>query len=393
MDRGYLRAWVAVLIGVLAITAHTASSYTLSILMKPILAELRWDRTTFASAMTVRMFLMVLTLSLAGQVTDRFGTRIVLAVGSIIVGLGTLGIANAHSLASLYPAMALMGPGQACIGPVAASALVLRIVQKQRGLAVGILNGGDNLISAMIPLAAAYLLGTSGWRFALSVLGVAYFVLAALIFLALRAGDGRVDEPAARSAHVRLRDLPWGDWRLWALCLAYAGIYAFITSVQLHLHAYQTDIGRTAEQASRIMSLMIFSGAFGAPIFGVVAQRTGAAAALVVIVIGLMLSSVALWNLKDDDSFVLWAITYGLVNSGVVAVLALVLHQMFGSEQIGRLMGVAMVFCMGATMLANLYSASTFDTSGSYLRVWQSYSVLMALVLVPAIALWRAVRT
>ena len=37
-------------------------------------------------------------------------------------------------------------------------------------------------------------------------------------------------------------------------------------------------------------------------------------------------------------------------------------------------MGVAMVFCMGATMLANLYTAGTFDRLGSYERVWQSYS-------------------
>jgi len=45
-----------------------------------------------------------------------------------------------------------MGPGQAGIGAVAASALVLRLFRHRRGLAIGLLNGGDNLISAAVPI-------------------------------------------------------------------------------------------------------------------------------------------------------------------------------------------------------------------------------------------------
>jgi hypothetical protein len=52
-------------------------------------------------------------------------------------------------------------------------------------------------------------------------------------------------------------------------------------------------------------------------------------------------------------------------------------------------MGVAMVFCMGSTMLANLYTAGTFDRLGSYQRVWQSYSVLMVATLLPVLLLMR----
>ena len=47
MGRILPRAWLAVLVGVLAIAAHTASSYTLAILMKSITADFGWDRTTF----------------------------------------------------------------------------------------------------------------------------------------------------------------------------------------------------------------------------------------------------------------------------------------------------------------------------------------------------------
>ena len=49
------RAWTALFIGVLAVSAHAASSVTFSVLMKPILTDFGWQRTNFASAMTLRM--------------------------------------------------------------------------------------------------------------------------------------------------------------------------------------------------------------------------------------------------------------------------------------------------------------------------------------------------
>lgn len=389
------RAWLALLIGVLAITAHTASSYTLSILMKPMLEDFGWNRTVFASAMTLRMFVMVLAISFAGQLTDRFGARIVLTAGAVILGFGTIATASMTAPVQFYPIMALMGPGQACIGSVAASALVLRLFRKRRGIAVGVLNGGDNLISSTIPIGAAFLLVSSGWRVTIGSLGILYFGLAVLILLVLRPQDGRSgsESGSARSviAKVRMRDLPWGDPRLWILCFSYAGIYAFITSLQLHFHAFQTDMGRTNADASNLMSTLILVGAVGSPLFGWFAERTSALTALVVVVAGLTLGSLVLWTPHSYGVYSSWAVAHGLVNAGVVAVLALVLNELFGEEQIGRLMGIAMVFCMGSTMIANVYTASMFDYFGSYFMVWRTYSALMLITLVPVVWLrWNA---
>jgi putative MFS transporter len=195
-----------------------------------------------------------------------------------------------------------------------------------------------------------------------------------------------------RSTAGGLRELPWQDPRLWALLLAYAGIYAFITSVQLHLHAFQTDLGRTPDEASRVLSTLILVGAVGAPLFGWLAERGSAEGALAFVVGGLALTSVALWTAHGPAAFFAWAVVYGLVNSGVVALLALVLADLFGAHLIGRLMGLAMVFCMGSTMLANLYTAAMFDHFGSYLPVWRSYTALMLVTLVPVAVLWRQAR-
>jgi MFS family permease len=219
--------------------------------------------------------------------------------------------------------------------------------------------------------------------------GAAYLLLAALVVWALRSRDGVTSAAPQRTAQpVSLRELPWRDQRLWLVCAAYALIYAFITSQQLHFHASQTDAGRTPEEASSILGIQLLVGAVGAPLFGWLAERLSACTALLLAVAGLAATSVFLWSPHEYHLTVAWAVAYGLVNSGVVALLALVLAELFGNERIGRLMGVAMVFCMGATMLGNLYSASMFDRLHTYRPVWQTYTGMMLLALLPVTVLW-----
>jgi MFS family permease len=278
---------------------------------------------------------------------------------------------------------------------VAASALVLRLFQRRPGLAIGMLNGGDNLINSAVPLIAATLLLEVGWRATLVSFGTAYLALGILILWLLReraraepAGQ-ILDESSVRGVRPTLRELPWRNRSLWLVFVSYACIYAYITSVQLHLHAFQTDIGRTAAEASRILSVQILVGAVGAPLFGWIAERRSAPDALRVAVAVLAATSIVMWTARDYHIFIAWAVLHGMANSGTVALLALVLNELFGVHQIGRLMGVAMVFCMTATMLGNLFSASMFDHFGSYRSVWQIYTALLVFTMISLAMLRR----
>jgi MFS family permease len=391
------RAWLALGIGVLAVSAHSALSFGMSPLLKPITDELGWTRSQYAAAMNFRLMLLMLVAPFAGQLVDRFGARIVLATGAFAMGLGTIALSGMSSLTQLYVINVLIGPGQACIGSVAGSALVLRLFQRRRGLAIGVLNGGDNLITSGVHVSAAALLVGVGWRGTLSTLGAAYLALGLLIFVVLRADEGAghdaADEPADRDpagGGTRLRDLPWREPTLWLLIVAYVGVYAFITSVGIHFPAFQRDLGRSADEASYIYGLSTLIGAFGSVAIGWLTERTSARAALVVIIVGLAATSVLLWVPDVTTSgFYAWAVIYGVVNAGAVALLALVLNELFGAGQMGRLMGVAMVFCMGGTIAGNYLSAAIFDHYGSYVRVWEGYTALMLIALVPALVLSR----
>ena len=385
------RAWAALGVGVLAVTAHAASSVVLSVLMKTMIAELGWNRSEFAAGATVRILAMTAMLPVAGHLVDRLGARAVLTAGAMTIGCCVLAIARVESLPGFLVVSAVMGPGQACVGAVAASALVLRLFRRRHGIALGLLNGGDNELSAMLPPATTALLATSGWRPTLTALGVVYLFLAAVTFAALRRDDGRGDAASDGHPIPGWRDLPWRDPRLWVLCGLYAATYAWITSIQLHFHAFQTDRGVDPALASQLLSLYLLVGAVGAPLFGWLAERTSARTALVVVTGGLTVSVVTVLRAESTPALFAWAVFHGLVNSGVVALLALVLHECFGTARIGQLLGVAMVGCMGATMLGNQASAWAFDHLRTYVPAWRAYEALM--LLATALALWLRLRT
>jgi MFS family permease len=264
----------------------------------------------------------------------------------------------------------------------------LRLFRRHRGLAVGILNGGDNVLNAGVPHLSVHVLESFGWRAAVAGMGSIYLLLGLLIRTVLTGGDGQAAPGPAEHA-PRRAPLPWGDPRWWTIVLAYAAIYAWVTSLQLHFHAYQTDLGRSPALAAELLSMQILIGAIGAPIFGLLAERTSARFVLVVITIGLATAAATVWNIHDLWALRAWAIGYGLVNSGAVALLVLVLEECFGGARIGSLLGGAMFFCMAATLLANQGTAWVFDHYGTYVPAWQAYTALMTATIVPVGWLWR----
>ncbi len=146
--------------------------YGISPLMKTITEDLSWSRSSYAQAVSFRLLMMMLVIPFAGALADRWGPRAVLTTGAALVGLGVVSLSQMETLPLFFASGFLIGPGQAFIGSVAGSALVLRLFRKRQGLAIGILNGGDNLITGMVHSLSALLLLQYGWRGALSSLSI-----------------------------------------------------------------------------------------------------------------------------------------------------------------------------------------------------------------------------
>ena len=386
------RAWTALAVGVLAVSAQSALAYGMSPLLKSITEELSWSRSEYAAAMNFRLLLIVAMVPVVGRLVDRLGARVVLFSGAFAIGLGTLLMAQMSSLWGFWISGLLTGPGQAAVGTVASSALVLRLFRRRQGLAIGILNGGDNLITSGVHIGSAYLLVHAGWRGAFGGLAVGYLALAVLVLVALRSGEGGEESEPKERESSGASPIPWGEARFWLLIVVYVILYGYVTTIGLHFPAFQQDLGRTADVAAWIYGFSTMVGAGGSILAGWTSERIGSVATLRWVVLGLLASSIALWSSIGVGAYYVWAAGYGIVNAGAVALLALVVRDVFRGASFGRLMGVVYAFCMAATVAANTFASAIFDASRSYILVWQVYSVLLLLALVPLQMLVRRTR-
>ena len=74
--------------GVLGSTTCGLLLYAWSVFIKPLSAEFGWTRAEIAMAFGICALVFGLTTFIAGKLSDRYGPRIVVLIGSLILGVG-----------------------------------------------------------------------------------------------------------------------------------------------------------------------------------------------------------------------------------------------------------------------------------------------------------------
>ena len=139
----------------------------------------------------------------AGLLAERFGERALLAIGTVVTGLGfmALGLTGGFLALAADPdrrRRRLRHPA-----PAAMPRWSPRPTRERgRRAALGIYNFTGDLGKMAVPMAAALVIAASDWRFATAAYGAIGIVVAGLAFLAMRA-LGAGDPPAEASAAAR----------------------------------------------------------------------------------------------------------------------------------------------------------------------------------------------
>jgi MFS family permease len=122
-----------------------------------------------------------------GNLTDRFGGRIVMSVSMVVVGAGSflLGVSfNLWMLALVY--VPLVSVGMAGILFVPASALASRWFKRKRGTAISVLTSGASVGGMLMVPFMAYMLETVDWRMTWMVVGGMLLLASPLLWFVLR---------------------------------------------------------------------------------------------------------------------------------------------------------------------------------------------------------------
>ena len=394
MQFPFFYGWIIVTIAMVAgFISSGVSNVTMAVVLKPISEDLGWSRSVTAAAITLGSFGGGLLSPLFGPVADRYGPRVLLPLGGLLVGLLSIGISLSTDpwqfYATFIPARALTEFLLCGVVPYTA---VANWFHAKRPRAMGLVAMSTPLGSAATTLIFQFLVIHYGWRSAFLALGLAFLTLVvvpAAIFLRRQPEDlgmfpdgiaptSRSNEAATSESQTSTTgERSWSraealrTTALWLLVLSVFLASLGTGGIAFHTVAYFTDVKIAPAAAAGALSVMALSGAFGNGIWGALAERLSPRSLSVTTTV---LSAVSVALLMQVDSPLMayvFGILFGISARGGTAVLTqILLAHYFGRRSFGAISGVLEPFHKGGLGVGALIAGVAFDWSGNYRAVF-----------------------
>src|SRR5229473_2211388 len=134
---GLSNRWVQLVIGIIGMVMIANLQYGWTLFVNPIAAKFHWTRAAIQLTFTLFVLTETWLVPFEGYLVDRFGPRVIVAVGGVLVGLGWVLNSMAQSLPQLYLGGIIGGIGAGIVyGTSIGNAL--KWFPDRRGLAAGL---------------------------------------------------------------------------------------------------------------------------------------------------------------------------------------------------------------------------------------------------------------
>ncbi len=373
------------------------------VFFKPLLAEFGWSRATISGASSMAFLLSGLLGILAGNLNDKFGPRIIVAVTGVLFGSAYLSLSQVNSVWQLYLFFGLVaGIGLSSVDVISLTTIARWFVWR-RGMMTGIVKVGTGAGQLVMPLLAGIFIIDYGWRFASVFIGIVVLVLVTGSGLLLRRDpgqmgqlpdggreppDGQLDSSEiGLSLQEALR-----SGKFWMVCLI--GLLAgyCLMTIMVHIVPHAIDIGMGTIKAAGVLSTIGGVSMLGRLSTGMAIDRIGNKKSLIMCFILLILSFLWLQVAEEMWMLYLFAVIYGVAHGAFFTVISPIVARLFGISSHGVLFGIVAFSGTVGGAVGPVLAGHIFDVTLSYQLVFLILTgvsiacLLLSLFLKPAIA-------
>jgi MFS transporter, FSR family, fosmidomycin resistance protein len=277
-----------------------------------------------------------------GYVADRLATRMISVFGTMAAAIGASLLGLAPQYVFLIMLAIVSGLGTAAYHPQAA-AMVVNVAGRRRATIMSLYLMGGNLGFAIGPAVAVWVVENLGWR-GMPLLAIPGLAMGAVLYVAAprnwspNAGTGgpSLIEVISKNRRILGRLLAVVGVRSWG----HMGLMAFLP---IFLVDYK---GFSEGDAAVLVTVLLFTGAFGGVIGGWIADSHWASRRTV-IVVSLLLAGIFGMAMLESTGASLWifAVLTGLTLLGSFSVLTVK-----GQEVLPNNVGLASGFMLGLTI-------------------------------------------
>ena len=363
--------WVIVGVGIAVTCVGFGAMFSLGVFLQPMSGAMGWSRTAISTAALLNFLSMGIGSFVWGALSDRFGTRAVVLLGGVLLGLGTVMASQAATVGQFQLAFGVIVGFAAGSLYAPLTATTTRWFTRHRSLAVALVSAGLGLGSATAGPLARWLITTHDWRTALFVLGaLAWAVIIPAALLVREPPAPATADPAEAVTGANGRPLTASEALRTPQFAAIAGTYFACCAAHsgpiFHMVTHAMDHGVPAMAAATVLSAAGLASLGGKIGCGLLADRVGAKRVLLA---GLTLQA-AVMSLylvtREAWHFYAVALLFGFAYGGVMPLYAILVREYFGARIMGTIFGAAGFASTLGMALGPLAGGWVYDAFGSY---------------------------
>lgn len=408
----FFYGWVVVAVAFVTMGIGVNIRTAFSLLFPPILAEFGWDRGQTAAAFSIGFITATIYSPMIGMLMDRFGPRIVIPCGAVLMSVGMVLATFISQPWHLYLTMGvLVGGGTIFLSYMGHSLFLPYWFVRKRGLALGIAFSGVGVGSIFLFPWLQRFIVQSGWRESCWVMAglLLITVLPPNLLLQRRRpedlglapdGDNMTAHAQQSRAHAdNVVDPVWAstEWtlalamktsRFWWLFFSYAScLYAWY-AVQVHQTKYLSEIGFQPETAAYALGMVGLTGSGGQIALGHLSDRIGREWVWSISAMGYVLCYALLLLMQHHPTPLLlysMVAAQGFLGYGFASVSSAIQLELFQGKQYGAIAGMLSVAASLGAGIGPWLTGALYDRTGNYtLAFW----LAMGLTLFSILGIW-----
>ena len=337
--------------------------------------EFQASRGDISLVFSIAGFLYFSLGAVSGPLSDRMGSRPIVALGMLLIAGGLLASSFAQSLWQVYLSYGVavgVGVGFSYVPSVG---VLQRWFVRRRGLASGLAVAGIGAGTLVAPPFTRFLVEMLGWRETFQVLAGMTLVVglgaAWMLYPSPAArgaypdGDGTsVGEEASLSGMSVRQALATRPFWLLFSASAITSLGMFVPFV--HLVKFSVDHGHDESWSILLISLIGVGSMSGRLTLGALADRFGRHRAVITMFLGMALAQAWWYASTSFWALAVYAVCFGLFYGGYVALAPALVADYFGARNVGGILGVQYSGTALGTLIGPVAAGFAFDLTGGY---------------------------
>jgi MFS family permease len=366
--------WVIVAAGGLLGCVAIGAMFSLPVLLQPIAQDTEWSVTGVSTAMTIGFIAMALASMAWGGLSDRFGPRVVVLTGSIVLAASLALASQTTSLLQFQLIFGLLVGGSTAAIFAPMMACVTGWFDTHRSLAVSLVSAGMGMAPMTMSPLVAWLVSNYTWRTSLLIMAaLAALLMIPASLLVRRPPTLENPDTAAAAGEESQSDMSLNQAlrspQFIILMVTNFFCCATHSGPIFHTVSYAVSCGIPLMLAVSIYSVEGLAGLGGRVAFGILGDRLGAKRVLVWGLLVQAFGALAYFFVRELGAFYAVAALFGFIYAGVMPLYAVIARENFPLRMIGTIIG-------GTAMAGGLGMATGPLTGGLIYDAFASYGWL-----------------